>query len=60
MMRRLALSHNDLYCDTPSFLPTDIMQCHRLRYLNLRWNSLPGFPQAVRSSAGPCQGFVFL
>ena len=40
---RLALSHN------PScLLPREIVQCDRLRYLNLRWNKLELFPAVVR------------
>lgn len=40
---RLALSHN-----RNIQLPTEIAQCDRLRYLNLRWNKLRAFPDAVR------------
>ncbi|GAB7365235.1 hypothetical protein MBLNU230_g6320t1 [Neophaeotheca triangularis] len=39
---RLALAHNpDLS------VPRQIVQCNRLRYLNLRWNELTHFPEAV-------------
>lgn len=41
--RRLALSHNPRIT-----LPIEIGQCDRLRYLNLRWNKLKHFPEAVR------------
>lgn len=40
---RLALSHNPRIA-----LPLEIGQCDRLRYLNLRWNKLQHFPEAVR------------
>nr|POE52091.1 leucine-rich repeat-containing protein sog2 [Quercus suber] len=41
-VERLALSHNPQIT-----LPTQIVQCDRLRYLNLRWNQLKLFPEAV-------------
>lgn len=41
-VERLALSHN------PSIaVPREIVQCNRLRYLNLRWNGLRQFPEAI-------------
>lgn len=41
-VERLALSHN------PSIaLPHEIVQCDRLRYLNLRWNGLRQFPEVL-------------
>lgn len=42
-MDRLALSHNPHIT-----LPLEIGQCDRLRYLNLRWNKLKHFPDAVQ------------
>lgn len=42
-LTRLAVSHNPRIS-----LPTEIGQCDRLRYLNLRWNKLRQFPDAVR------------
>jgi len=40
---RLALSHN------PSVaLPSQIVDCERIRYLNIRWNDLDRFPEVVR------------
>jgi Leucine-rich repeat (LRR) protein len=41
-VERLALSHNPQIA-----VPTQIIQCDRLRYLNLRWNSLKYFPEAI-------------
>jgi hypothetical protein len=41
-VERLALSHNPQMA-----VPTQIIQCDRLRYLNLRWNSLKYFPDAI-------------
>lgn len=41
---RLALSHNPHIT-----LPLEIGQCDRLRYLNLRWNKLKHFPDAVHT-----------
>ncbi|KAF2765717.1 hypothetical protein EJ03DRAFT_377553 [Teratosphaeria nubilosa] len=41
-VERLALSHN------PQIqVPSEIVQCDRLRYLNIRWNQLKVFPEAV-------------
>jgi len=40
---RLALSHNPQIA-----VPSQIVQCDRLRYLNIRWNQLRYFPEAVR------------
>lgn len=39
---RLALSHNPQIA-----VPSQIVQCDRLRYLNIRWNQLKYFPEAV-------------
>ncbi|KAK5134258.1 hypothetical protein LTR08_006802 [Meristemomyces frigidus] len=41
-VERLALSHNPQIA-----VPSQIIQCDRLRYLNLRWNQLKYFPEAV-------------
>ncbi|KAM0715280.1 hypothetical protein Q7P37_008778 [Cladosporium fusiforme] len=41
-VERLALSHNPQIA-----VPTQIIQCDRLRYLNLRWNQLKHFPEAI-------------
>jgi hypothetical protein len=42
LLLRLALSHN------PScILPSEVVRCDRLRYLNLRWNKLDRFPTVV-------------
>lgn len=41
-VERLALSHNPQIA-----VPTQIVQCDRLRYLNLRWNQLKYFPDAI-------------
>lgn len=41
---RLALSHNPQIA-----VPSQIVQCNRLRYLNIRWNKLRHFPEAVRA-----------
>lgn len=41
-VERLALSHNPQIA-----VPTQIVQCDRLRYLNLRWNHLKYFPEAI-------------
>jgi hypothetical protein len=41
---RLALSHN-ANCK----LPSELVQCDRLRYLNMRWNKLDRFPTVVRN-----------
>ncbi|KAF2158603.1 hypothetical protein M409DRAFT_61496 [Zasmidium cellare ATCC 36951] len=43
-VERLAVSHNPRIS-----LPVEIYQCDRLRYLNLRWNKLRQFPDAVLS-----------
>ncbi|USW58596.1 Putative RAM signaling pathway, SOG2, leucine-rich repeat domain superfamily [Septoria linicola] len=43
-VERLALSHNRNIQLAP-----EIVQCDRLRYLNLRWNKLRAFPEAVLS-----------
>ncbi|KAK5171328.1 RAM signaling network component [Saxophila tyrrhenica] len=41
-VERLALSHN------PSVaLPSQIVECERIRYLNIRWNDLERFPDVV-------------
>jgi Leucine-rich repeat (LRR) protein len=40
---RLALSHNLL-----STLPTRLVECQRLRYLNVRYNAMREIPEAVR------------
>jgi hypothetical protein len=45
-VERLALSHNPRIS-----LPLEIAQCDRLRYLNLRWNKLRHFPEAVRRTS---------
>lgn len=50
---RLALSHNLL-----ASLPSRLIECKRLRYLNVRYNAMREFPEAVRvplhlGSAGP-------
>ena len=39
---RLALSHNPQIA-----VPSQIVQCDRLRYLNIRWNQLTQFPETV-------------
>jgi Leucine-rich repeat (LRR) protein len=47
---RLALSHNLL-----TTLPSRLVECRRLRYLNVRYNAMREIPEAVRlpcSSAG--------
>jgi hypothetical protein len=41
-VERLALSHNPQIA-----VPSQIIQCDRLRYLNLRWNQLKYFPDAI-------------
>ncbi|KAK4549610.1 hypothetical protein LTR36_004911 [Oleoguttula mirabilis] len=41
-VERLALSHNPQIA-----VPSQIVQCDRLRYLNIRWNQLKHFPTAV-------------
>ncbi|KYG49080.1 hypothetical protein M433DRAFT_82746 [Acidomyces richmondensis BFW] len=41
-VERLALSHNPQIS-----VPPQIVQCDRLRYLNIRWNNLKYFPEAV-------------
>ncbi|KAK5127644.1 hypothetical protein LTR85_006985 [Meristemomyces frigidus] len=41
-VERLALSHNPQIA-----VPSQIVQCDRLRYLNIRWNQLKHFPHAV-------------
>ncbi|KAK4610501.1 Leucine-rich repeat-containing protein sog2 [Fulvia fulva] len=43
-VERLALSHNPRIQ-----IPLEIAQCDKLRYLNLRWNKLRKFPDAVLS-----------
>ncbi len=40
---RLALAHNQL-----STFPASLSQCHRLRYLNVRYNALRELPEPVR------------
>ena len=42
-MCRLALSHNLL-----STLPSRLIECKRLRYLNVRYNAMREIPNAVR------------
>jgi hypothetical protein len=39
---RLALSHNLL-----ASLPSRLIECKRLRYLNVRYNAMREFPEAV-------------
>ena len=54
---RLALSHNLLQT-----LPLRLIECKRLRYLNVRYNSMREIPEAVRPTlpraashrASPC------
>ncbi|KAI7162131.1 hypothetical protein KC349_g2242 [Hortaea werneckii] len=41
-VERLALSHNPQIA-----VPSQIVQCNRLRYLNIRWNKLRHFPEAI-------------
>jgi hypothetical protein len=41
-IERLALSHNVL-----STLPLRLVECKRLRYLNVRYNAMREFPEAV-------------
>lgn len=45
---RLALSHNPQIS-----VPSQIVQCDRLRYLNIRWNQLSVFPESV-GALSPC------
>ncbi|ORX98520.1 hypothetical protein BCR34DRAFT_593162 [Clohesyomyces aquaticus] len=47
-IERLALSHNQL-----SSLPTRLIECKRLRYLNVRYNAMREIPQAVRPTRPP-------
>lgn len=45
---RLALSHNLL-----ASLPLRLIECKRLRYLNVRYNAMREFPEAVRVPVSP-------
>lgn len=42
-LHRLALSHNLL-----TTLPLRLVECKRLRYLNVRYNAMREIPEAVR------------
>ncbi|KAF2461288.1 hypothetical protein BDY21DRAFT_82770, partial [Lineolata rhizophorae] len=41
-IERLALSHNQV-----SYFPQNLVDCTRLRYLNVRWNNMTDFPRQV-------------
>jgi Leucine-rich repeat (LRR) protein len=47
-IERLALSHNLL-----ATLPSRLIECRRLRYLNVRYNAMREIPSAVRVPACP-------
>lgn len=51
-IERLALSHNLL-----ASLPLRLIECKRLRYLNVRYNAMREFPEAVCLPTSPASMF---